>query len=204
MLSLHCCLGFSLVAVSRGYASLGCSHFSLQWPLLLGSTGFRHMGFSNCTAWSQELQFTGLVAQRQVWSSQTRDQTHVSRIGRHIHYHWATGEAPTCIFCPQNYPGRQYLHLTDQEAGLVKVTQLWKHLDSQEDPGFQSSALLHFVSLNNYWNWSSTFFLLDLFSLGLLVLLLSPNFHAFNAFCTSSLLCSILAHPSFSWIEEKW
>ena len=98
MLSLHCCLGFSLVAVSRGYASLWCSHFSLQWPLLLGSTGSRHMGFSNCTAWAQELQFTGLVAQRQVWSSQTRDQTHVSRIGRHILYHWATGEAPTCIF----------------------------------------------------------------------------------------------------------
>ena len=147
MLSLYCCLGFSLVAVSKGSFLLWCSGFSLQWLLLLWSSGSRHMGFSNCCAWAQQLQLTGLVAQRQVWSSQTRDQTHVSCIGRHILYHWATREAPTCIFCPHNYPGRQHIHLTDQEAGLVKVTQLWKHLDSQEDPGFQSTALPHFVSL---------------------------------------------------------
>ena len=39
---------FSLVAVSRGYSSLRCVGFSLQWLLLLRSTGFRHVGFSSC------------------------------------------------------------------------------------------------------------------------------------------------------------
>ena len=40
--------GLSLVATSRGYSSLRCSGFSLQWLLLLWSTGSRHTGFSSC------------------------------------------------------------------------------------------------------------------------------------------------------------
>ena len=39
MLGLHCCVGFSLVVVSRGYSSL-CVGFSLQWSFLW-STGSR-------------------------------------------------------------------------------------------------------------------------------------------------------------------
>ena len=35
----------------------------------------------------------GLVAPQHVGSSRIRDQTHVSCIGRWIHYHWATREA---------------------------------------------------------------------------------------------------------------
>ena len=40
--------GLSLVAVSGGYSSLWCTGFSLQWLLLLQSTGSRRMGFSSC------------------------------------------------------------------------------------------------------------------------------------------------------------
>ena len=40
--------GFSLVATSGDYSSLRCTGFSLQWLLLLQSTGSRHVGFSSC------------------------------------------------------------------------------------------------------------------------------------------------------------
>ena len=40
--------GLSLVAASRGYSSLRCAGFSLQWLLLLRSMGSRHVGFSSC------------------------------------------------------------------------------------------------------------------------------------------------------------
>ena len=42
--------GLSLVAASRGYSSLRCVGFSLQWLLLLQSTGSRRVGFSSCGA----------------------------------------------------------------------------------------------------------------------------------------------------------
>ena len=44
--------GLSLVTASRGYSSLQCVGFSLQWLLLLRSTGSRHTGFSSCCAWA--------------------------------------------------------------------------------------------------------------------------------------------------------
>ena len=40
--------GLSLVAASGGNSLLQCAGFSLQWLLLLQSTGSRHMGFSSC------------------------------------------------------------------------------------------------------------------------------------------------------------
>ena len=40
--------GLSLVAASGGYSSLRCVGFSLQWLLLLRSTGSRRTGFSSC------------------------------------------------------------------------------------------------------------------------------------------------------------
>ena len=40
--------GLSLVAASGGYSQLWCMGFSLQWLLLLRSTGSRHVGFSSC------------------------------------------------------------------------------------------------------------------------------------------------------------
>ena len=45
--------GLSLVATSGGYSSLWCAGFSLQWLLLLWSTGSRCMGFSSCGSQAQ-------------------------------------------------------------------------------------------------------------------------------------------------------
>ena len=45
--------GLSLVAPSGVYSSLQCMGFSLQWLLLLRSTGSRHTGFSSCSMWAQ-------------------------------------------------------------------------------------------------------------------------------------------------------
>ena len=42
--------GLSLVVASRGYSSLLCAGFSLQWLLLLQSTGSRRVGFGSCGA----------------------------------------------------------------------------------------------------------------------------------------------------------
>ena len=45
--------GLSLVAASGGYSSLQCGRFSLQWLLLLRSTGSRCTGFSSCSTQAQ-------------------------------------------------------------------------------------------------------------------------------------------------------
>ena len=55
----------SLVAVNGGYSSLRCVDFSLRWLLLLQRTGSRHMGFSSCGTWAQQLLLTGSRAQAQ-------------------------------------------------------------------------------------------------------------------------------------------
>ena len=57
-------------------------------------------GFSSCGAWVLEhrLNSCGLVAPRHVESSQIRNRSHVSCIGRWILYHWATREAPILHF----------------------------------------------------------------------------------------------------------
>ena len=49
----------SLVVASGGYSSLRCLGFSLQWLLLLQSTGFRHAGFSSCDTQAQQLWLAG-------------------------------------------------------------------------------------------------------------------------------------------------
>ena len=82
--------------------------FPLKQLLLLQSTGSRVCGF-------QELQLPGSTAQApQLWcmlsavlwhvgSSQLRDRTHVSCIGRVILYHWATREIQESAFCFYNF-----------------------------------------------------------------------------------------------------
>ena len=94
--------GLSLVAASGGYSLLWCTGFSLQWLLLLWSTGSRHTGFSSCStraqqlwltgsrAEAQQLWHTGLVVPQHVGSSRTRAQTRVPCIGRRILNHCAT------------------------------------------------------------------------------------------------------------------
>ena len=52
-LGLRCRAGLSLVAGSRGYFSLWCTDFSLQWLPLLRSTGSRCVGFSSCGTQAQ-------------------------------------------------------------------------------------------------------------------------------------------------------
>ena len=55
----------SLVAMSRDYSSLQCTGFSLRWLLLLRSLGSRHVGFSSCGAWAQQLWLASSRAQAQ-------------------------------------------------------------------------------------------------------------------------------------------
>ena len=64
--------GLSLVAVSGGYSSLRCTGFSLQWLLLLWSTGSRRTGFSSCGTWAQQLWLAG--SKRRLSSSGARAQ----------------------------------------------------------------------------------------------------------------------------------
>ena len=45
--------GLSLVEASGGYSLLRCTGFSMQWLLLLRSTGSRRAGFSSCGTWTQ-------------------------------------------------------------------------------------------------------------------------------------------------------
>ena len=91
VLHLRCCSGFFLVVVNWGCSSLQCTGFSLQWLLLLPSTGSK----------AHRLQYlwrTGLVALQHVGSSWTRDRTCDSCIDRWILYHWAIREAPLPVF----------------------------------------------------------------------------------------------------------
>ena len=96
VLSLHCCAGFSLVAMSRSYPSLQCMGFSLRWLPLLQSIGSRVHRIQQCGSWALENQlwYTGLVGSWCVGSSWIRDQTHISCVGRWILYHCTTRKAP--------------------------------------------------------------------------------------------------------------
>ena len=55
--------GLSLAAVSGGYSSLRCAGFSLQWLLLLQSTGSRCAGFSSCSLQALERRLSSCGAQ---------------------------------------------------------------------------------------------------------------------------------------------
>ena len=91
-------------------SSLRCAGFSLQWLLLLWSSGSRRTGFSCCGTWAQQLCLAGSRAQaQQLWhmglaaswhvgSSWTRARTRVPCIGRQILNHCATREAPPLHF----------------------------------------------------------------------------------------------------------
>ena len=52
--------GLSLVTASRDCSSLRWAGFSLQWLLLLLSTGSRHVGFGSCGAWASVVVARGL------------------------------------------------------------------------------------------------------------------------------------------------
>ena len=97
----------SLVVASGGFTAvpkLLTVGFSCWGALDLG-----HEGCSSCGAWAQQLRLAGSRAQvQQLWlmtlvalwhvgSSWTRDQTHVSCIGRLILNHWITREPHTSL-----------------------------------------------------------------------------------------------------------
>ena len=76
------CVGFLQLRQARASLQLQCSGFSLQWLLLLESTGLR----------ASAQQLWHFVASKHVESSWTRDQTHVPHIGRQTLNHWTTRE----------------------------------------------------------------------------------------------------------------
>ena len=84
--------GLSLVAASGGYSSLQYTGFSLQWLLLLQSTG------SRCV---------GLVAPWHVGSSWTSVQTRVPCTGRRVLNHCTTREVPIHLF--KVYNSKEFL-----------------------------------------------------------------------------------------------
>ena len=98
-------------------SSLRCAGFSLWRLLLLQSTGSRHVGFSSCGTWAQQLRLTGSRAQaQQLWhmglvapghvgSSGTRARTRLPCIGRRILNHCATREVLYYCCCFSGKPG---------------------------------------------------------------------------------------------------
>ena len=97
VLGLCCCTGFPLVAASGGHSLVALCR------LLLAVASFvaehRLQGVQTSIMWllgsrarTEQLQCTGLVAPQHVGSSQIRDQTHVTCIGRQILNHWMTRE----------------------------------------------------------------------------------------------------------------
>ena len=65
VLGLCCCLGLSLVVVSRGYCLVIACGLLIGVALLLQSTGSRAHRLSTCGMWAQQLQFPGFRAQAQ-------------------------------------------------------------------------------------------------------------------------------------------
>ena len=53
----------ALVAARRDYSSMWCAGLSLQWLLLLQSTGSRCTGFSSCASWALERRLSSCGAQ---------------------------------------------------------------------------------------------------------------------------------------------
>ena len=90
--------GLSLVAASGSYSSLRCAGFSLQWLLLLWSTGSRRAGFSSCGSWALESRLSSCGTQayllRGMWDLPGPGlEPIVPCFGRWILNHCATREA---------------------------------------------------------------------------------------------------------------
>ena len=105
---------------------------------------------------------TGLVAPWRVGSSQIRDRTDVSCIGRWILYPWATREAPFCCFLMnRKSPGpdtnRILFHNPDYEVSFEsnkypdESFSTWISLDIGEDFMFSSSLTSLPLSQQTYY-----------------------------------------------------
>ena len=164
VLSLCCCMDFSVVAVSRGwgaaiaaYSSCNawtshCGGFSCYGAWALRCTVFSNFGMWAQQLWlpgsraqAQQLWHRGLVALQHVMSSQTKDQTRVSCIGWQILCRWATREALIMVFICIS------LVINDAEYFFRHLLDIWTI--SSEKCLFKSLA--HFknwvVCLFSYW-----------------------------------------------------
>ena len=89
--------GFLYCSEAVATLSCGAQSFSLQWLLLMQSTGSGHSGFSCCSSQAPECWLVavvpGFITLRHVGSSCIRDQTGVPCTARQILNHWTTREA---------------------------------------------------------------------------------------------------------------
>ena len=120
---LHCCVGFSLVAASRGAMWLRCAGCLLQWLLPFQCTGSGHAGISSCSMRAQSTGSVavvqGLVAPRHVGSPWVRDWTRVSCLGRWILYRGATREALYIYFGITFWRSLSLLSLTNDIIAYI-------------------------------------------------------------------------------------
>ena len=108
VLGLRCSAGFSLVAASCGCSPAAVSGLLTELASLVAGRELEGQDFSSCGSWAQWWWFLGSRAQAQWWwlpgalrhleSSQTRDRTRVSCIGRWVLHSRATREAPILAF----------------------------------------------------------------------------------------------------------
>ena len=90
-------MGLLLVA-AHAVASLIAGHgLWSSWASVVAARGL-----SGCGPWEPEYRLSncGLVVPWHMGSSQIRDRTLVSCIGRRILYHWVTREAPSLLLNP--------------------------------------------------------------------------------------------------------
>ena len=115
------CTGSSLLCV--GFLWLRWAGFSLQWLLLLQSTGSRVRGLSSM----------GLVAPQHVGSSRTRDGSCVPCIGRQVLIHCTTREVLWLLFFKEKKFFAFTLTFTIPGAPYSFVwihVSIWHHLPS--------------------------------------------------------------------------
>ena len=124
--------GLFLVVASGSYSSLWCAGFSLQWLLLLRSTGSRHV---DSVVVAHGLQSTGSVVVGHGVSCSAacgifldQDRTCVPCTGRRILNHCATREVPVCeiLYC------RIHLMITSSSVLMqyFKINQVLSTLKS--------------------------------------------------------------------------
>ena len=133
LLGLHCCVGFSLVAVIIGSSLVPVRELLIAGASLVAGTGFRVCGLQQLWlpgsgAQPQQLSCMGLVAPRHVGASWTRDRTSASCIGRQVLYHWAAREAPISVFLLT----KNYCHGVVMEQGMWNtkhIPVMWRISD---------------------------------------------------------------------------
>ena len=129
LLGLPCCVGFPLMWPVGGTLWLHCTGFSCEDRLWdMRASVVATCGLSSCSSWALEHRLSScgsraLGALSHIASSQTKDQTHISFIGRRILYHWAAREAPLTLYLNHyNYEDRT------QNRIYVRFWKLWINL----------------------------------------------------------------------------